>query len=290
MGAFLAYLEAGLVSGSIYSLIAIGMSLLMVVSDVIHFAYGEIVVFSMYVCWLVFGATGSLLLGALAAIATAVVFNLLLEPCLRPLREKRLLTETMVMTIAVGLILTEIMGRFLNAGLPIAFPASIVGGGWAFSMDLLRVTLADLAAILATVLLLGGLAWFLFKTSKGKALRAIAHNIGVARILGIPIKRGTRQSFLIAGLMSGVTAVLFVLTLGIASSELGEHVTFKGLAVMMLGGMGNLRGAVFGGYLLGILECLVRGYFIGDWVDAIAMGCIMLVIIIKPDGLFGAAK
>ena len=64
MGALLAYLASGLVAGSIYSLIAIGMSLLMVVSDVIHFAYGEIVVISMYICWLVFNATGSLLLGA----------------------------------------------------------------------------------------------------------------------------------------------------------------------------------------------------------------------------------
>ena len=66
--------------------------------------------------------------------------------------------------------------------------------------------------------------------------------------------------------MSGVTPFFLFLPWESPPPGLGEHVTFKGLAVMMLGGMGHLKGAVFGGYLLGIIECLVRGYFIGDWV------------------------
>ncbi len=108
-------------------------------------------------------------------------------------------------------------------------------------------------------------------------------------MLGIPLKKSTVLSFLIAGLMSGATAILFVLTVGVATPSLGEHVTFKGMAVMMLGGMGSLKGAVAGGFLLGLIECLVRGYFIGDWVDAIAMGAIMIIIVVKPSGLFGGA-
>jgi branched-chain amino acid transport system permease protein len=290
MEAFIAYLLAGLVSGSIYSLIAIGMSLLLVVSDVIQFAYGEIVVISMYVFWLILKLTGSYYLSFLASAATSVVLTLFLEPLLRGLREKRLLVESMILTIAVGMILTEMMAQYLNAGMPISFPEAITGGGWDLSFGLIRITAADVYVVLATITLLASLAYFLSKTKQGKAMRAIAYNIQVARLLGIPLRKNTLISFLIAGLLSSVTAALFILTLGAASPELGQHVTFKGLAVMMLGGMGSLKGAVVGGYLLGIIECLVRGYFIGDWVDAIAMGCIMVVIILRPDGLMGNAK
>lgn len=288
MDAFLAYLEAGLVSGSIYSLIAIGMNLLLVVSGVMQFAYGEIVVLSMYLAWLLLKMTGSYVLAFVAASATSVLLTLVVEPLVRSLRERRLVVETMIMTIAIGMILTELMSHFLNAGLPIAFPPSLVGGGRDVSFGLVRITAADVYVVLATLGLLAGLASFLFRTRQGKALRAIAHDIQVARLLGLPLGKSTVLSFLIAGLLSGVTAILFILTIGVASPELGAHVTFKGMAVMLLGGMGSLKGAVAGGYLLGIIEAMVKGYFIGDWVDAIAMACIMLVIILRPAGLLGS--
>jgi len=290
MEALLAYLEAGLVSGSIYSLIAIGMNLLLVVSDVIQFAYGEIVVISMYMCWLILKLSGNYLFAFFGALVTSLILTLLLEPLLRSLREKHLVVETMIMTIAVGMILTEIMAHFLNAGLPIAFPPSVVGGGGEVSFGLIKITAADIYVILGALTLLAGLYYFLFKTKQGKALRAISYNIQVARLLGIPLQKGTTVSFIVAGLMSGVTAVLFILTIGVASPELGGHITFKGMAVMLLGGMGSLKGGIVGGYLLGIIECLVRGYFIGDWVDAIAMGCIMIIIIFRPAGIIGGAR
>jgi len=290
MEALIAYLEAGLVSGSIYSLIAIGMNLLLVVSDVILFAYGEIVVISMYLCWLILKLSGNYLLAFFGALGSSVILTLLVEPLLRGLREKRLVVETLVMTIAVGMILTEIMAYFLNAGLPIAFPPSVVGGGGEASFGLIKIAAADVYVILATLALLVSLYYFLFKTKQGKALRAISYNIQVARLLGIPLQKATSISFIIAGLMSGVTAALFIVTIGVASPELGAHVTFKGMAVMLLGGMGSLKGGVVGGYILGIIECLVRGYFIGDWADAIAMGCIMIIIILRPGGIIGGAR
>jgi branched-chain amino acid transport system permease protein len=289
MEAFIAYFEAGIVSGAIYSLIGIGMNLLLVVSNVVQFAYGEIVVISMYMCWLTLKATGSYALAFTIPLITSMALSLLVEPLLRGLRARKLRTETLVITIAVGLILTETMAVFLNSGLPIAFPAKIVGGGWDTGFGLIRVSAADIYVVTAAVGLMLALLYFLFKTRHGKGLRAIAHNIEAARLLGIPLRRETILSFLIAGFLSGVTAILFVFTIGVATPELGQLVTFKGLAVMMLGGMGSLKGAVFGGLLLGLIECMVRGYFIGDWVDAIAMGCIMIVIIAKPGGLFGEA-
>ena len=288
METFLAHLEAGIVSGSIYSLIAIGMNLLLAVADIIQFAYGEVVVISMYVFWFLLRFSGNYPLAFLGTVATSLILNLFVEPLLRGLRERRLLTETLVMTIAVGMILTEIMSHFLNAGLPVSFPPSIVGGGGEISVGLIKITAADIYVVSATLGLVLGLVFFLFKTRKGKALRAVAHNIQAARLIGIPIRKSTILSFIISGLLSGVTAILFILTLGVATPELGYHVTFKGMAVQLLGGMGSLKGAIAGGLMLGIIECFVRGYFIGDWTDAISMGCIMIVIILRPSGIFGS--
>jgi branched-chain amino acid transport system permease protein len=287
---FIAYAEAGIVSGSIYSLIGIGMNLLVVVSRIFQFAYGEIVVISMYMCWLIYQVTGSFLLGLIAAGAMSVILTMLVEPLLRGLREKRLLTETFIITIAVGLMLTEIMSQYLNAGLPVAFPKTIVGGGWDLSFGLIRVSGADVYVVAASVFFMAGLLFFLFRTRQGRALRAIAHNIQAARLIGIPLRRCVFLSFTIAGLLSGLTAALYILTMGVATPTLGQYITFKGMAVVMIGGMGSLKGAVVGGYLLGLTECMVRGYFIGDWVDAIAMGFIMVMIFVKPAGLFGAAR
>lgn len=290
MEALTAYLLAGLVSGSIYSLIAIGMNLLVMMAGVIQFAYGEIVVVSMYFCWLILQKTGNLALAFLGGVVTSLVFVLSLEPLLRGLRRRRLLVETMVMMIAMGMILTEIMSHYLNAGMPIAFPVDIVGGGWEVSFGLVLIRAADILVLVTAVVLLVGLRMFLFKTKQGKALRAIAFNINMAQILGIPLRINTILSFGLVGFLSGITSLLFVLNIGVASPVLGEHVTFKGIAVALLGGLGSLKGAVLGGLLLGIIECLVRGYFIGDWVDAIAMGFIMFVIILRPNGLMGTTK
>lgn len=211
MEVFIAYLEAGIVSGSIYSLIGIGMNLLLVVSHVFLFAYGEIVVMSMYMAWLIHKITGSFLLAFIGAGAVSLILTLLVEPLLRGLREKRLLTETLVITIAFGMILTDIMSQHLNAGLPIAFPKTIVGGGWDVSFGLIRVTGADVYVVVASVIFMFSLVYFLFKTKQGKALRAMAYNIQAARLLGIPLRKGTLLSFAIAGLLSGLTALLLFL-------------------------------------------------------------------------------
>lgn len=285
-----AYLIAGLVSGAIYSLIGVGMNLLLVVSRVVQFAYGEVVVFGMYICWLIHLLTGSYLLGFLGAVLIAIILTMAIEPLLRGLRERRLMTETMVITIAIGMILTEVMVQYLNHGHPVAFSGKIVGGGWDHIWGLIRITGADIYVVAASIIFTAALVWYLFNTRQGKGLRAIAFNIQAARLLGVPLRKSTLISFLIAGLLSGITGILFIITMGVATPELGAHVTFKGMAVMMLGGMGSLKGAVVGGLLLGLIECLVRGYFIGDWVDAIAMGAIMIVIIVKPGGLMGTAQ
>jgi branched-chain amino acid transport system permease protein len=288
MEAFLAFTLSGIVLGGAYGLLAVGMTLVLLVTGTLHFAYGETVAISMFIGWWVGKITGIPLLILPGTVVSAVLINYLLEPILRRSRERRAFLESMVITIAVAMILTELMSHQFNSGMAVAFPPSLTGNGLEISFGLVKIAVSDLYLLGGVVVTLVALLYFLYKTKQGKGMRAIAQNIDLARVLGIPVSTGATTSFALAGLMAGITGVLLTVTFGTASPDLGQAVTFKGMAIMMLVGMGNLRGAVAGGFILGLIESYTKGYFIGDWADAIAMGIILLVILIRPSGLFGA--
>jgi branched-chain amino acid transport system permease protein len=288
MEIFVAQLISGLITGSIYVLSAIAVTFLMLVAGFIQFAYGEVVVISMYVAWFVFDKTqDNLLLGIPITIGVAILLNILVEPITRRLRERRALYECLILTVAFGMILTEIMSHFFYHGMPIRFPSSLRGGGGVFRWGLIVVSSGSLYVFIGCILVLLSFTYFLYRTKQGKAMRAIAQNSATARLLGIPVNRATTLSFAITGFLAGITAVLFAMTLGFASPPLGGVLSFRALAVMLFAGLGNLKGAVVCGFLLGVIESMTTGYFVGAWTDAIAMGIIMVTIMAKPSGLFG---
>ncbi|MEW5814687.1 MAG: branched-chain amino acid ABC transporter permease, partial [Spirochaetota bacterium] len=129
--------------------------------------------------------------------------------------------------------------------------------------------------------------WLLYKTRPGRAFRAIAEDPAGARLVGIPILKTGLGSYALTGLLGGITAVLLSLLLGSASPGMGEQVSHKVLAVSIIAGLGNLKGGLIIGLLLGILEALVQGYFSGSWSNAIAFVVMLIIILVKPTGVFG---
>lgn len=288
MEIFFAQIIGGLTTGSIYVLAAVSITFLMVVAGFIQFAHGEVIVICMYIAWLVLKVMGDNLAMAIpAAVISATLLSIALEPITRRLRERRSYIECLILTVAFGMILTEIMSHSFYHGMPVSFPSTLRGGGVTFRLGLISVSLSSLYVVIGCVALLLGFTYFLYRTRQGKALRAIAQNIDTARLLGIPVTRGTFLSFAITGIMAGVTAVLLTMTLGFASPHLGGVLSFRALAVMLFAGLGHFKGAVVCGFLLGIIESLTTGYFVGAWTDAIAMGIIMFTIMVRPEGLFG---
>jgi branched-chain amino acid transport system permease protein len=289
MEVLLALLIGGIITGAVYVMATVSVTFLMLVAGFIQFAHGEIVVLAMYVAWLAFSLSAdSLLLSIPAAIAAAVLLTMLLEPLTRRLRQRRASIECLILTVAFGMILTEIMSHFFNHGMPVRFPAILRGGGVTMQFGLITVSLANVGVLMFSVLSLLAFSYFLYHTKRGMAMRAVAINIDTARALGLPVAKATLLSFVLTGFLAGVTAILFAMALGFASAPLGGVVSFKVLAVMLFAGLGNLRGAIFCGLLLGIIESLTTGYFIGAWTDAISMGIIMGTIMLRPSGLFGA--
>jgi branched-chain amino acid transport system permease protein len=130
--------------------------------------------------------------------------------------------------------------------------------------------------------------YLLYRTKQGRAFRAIAQNMFVARLTGIPILRTSIYSYAMAGLLGGITAVFLAMSIGMASARLGDVLTVKVMTVMIFAGLGNLRGGIICAFIIGLVEGFVMGYLPGMWTDAVAFGVMIIGIIIRPEGVFGS--
>jgi branched-chain amino acid transport system permease protein len=291
MEVLIAQVINGLSLGSIYVLLVTGFNLLLLVAMIIHFSYPQVVVFSMYITWVVLKASGdNLILGVLAGISSSVALNLVSAPLFQKVMQKRGevdINSTMVLSMAMGMIITDVLSHSFNNGLPIAFPESLSGSAPAFQLGLISVKTGQIWSLGVGIVAVSAFFFLLYRTRPGRAFRAIAEDPSGARLVGIPIVRTGLYSYALSGVLGGLIAVLLAMLLGSASPGLGEQVAHKVLAVSIIAGLGNLVGGLVVGLLLGILEALVQGYISGSWSNAIAFVIMLVVILVKPKGLFG---
>lgn len=289
MEVFVAQVISGLAIGSTYALIVVGLNLILLVRGVIHFAYAHFTVFSMYVAWLVLGQTNNnLALAIPAGIVCAILLTALTEPVFRPLSLRHAFMETVIAAIGIAIVLTEIMSHFINHGRPITFPASLVGGGATIKLGMIVFSLGHIYTLLGSIGAMIILLYFLYRNKEGRAFRAMAQDTNIARLIGIPFKKTGICSFAICGMLGGITGLFMAMTLGMASPSLGDNLAIKALALVLFAGMGNLKGGVICALAVGLIEALTMAYLPGGWTDAIVFGAIMMVILLRPQGLFGA--
>jgi branched-chain amino acid transport system permease protein len=287
MEAFISYLISGIQLGVLYGIVAIGFNLLILVTGILNFSYSNLLVLSMYAGWLILEATNSIMLAAAGTILSGVLINAVLTPLFLPFIKKRMHLEALVISIGISLISVEIMSHWLNLGLPIAFPRSIQMSDSAIKFGLASVGIGKLMSLLAGIVLLVVFFQFLYKSKQGRILRAVAQDSEVAAMLGISIPKTMLFSFALGGLLAGVVAILMAISLGSASSELGDNITLMCLAMLFLAGIGNLKGGLICAIFVGIVEGMVMGYLPGDWTKAFAFSVILAVLLFKPEGIFG---
>jgi branched-chain amino acid transport system permease protein len=289
MEIFVAQVINGLAIGSIYALVSVGINLLALVRGIVHFAYAHIMVLSMFVSWLVLDLTNNnFALAVPAGILFAILLAVATEPLFRPLVQRKALLETMILAMGIAIIINDLISHHLNHGIPISFPSGMVGGGAYVHAGPIFFTLAHVYTIIGSIAAVIGLLYFLYHHKEGRAFRAIAQDLDKARLLGIPVNRAGIYSFAISGLLAGITGLFLAMILGSASSSLGDSLAIKAIIVALFAGMGNLKGGVICALAIGLLEALAAAYLPGQWTDAIVFGTIMIVIILKPQGVFGA--
>lgn len=289
MEVFFAQLISGIALGGTYALLVTGMNLMLLVARIYHFAYPHIVVMSMYVSWMVLQATGdNLVLGILAAIASAVGMSIATEGFFRGTTKRGATMMSVFMAIGMALIITDTQSHAIHGGAPISFPVALSGKEALIKYGIATINAGQLAAILGCVGAVAGLMYLLYRTKQGRAFRAIAQNMFVARLTGIPILRTSIYSYAMAGLLGGITAVFLAMSIGMASARLGDVLTVKVMTVMIFAGLGNLRGGIICAFIIGLVEGFVMGYLPGMWTDAVAFGVMIIGIIIRPEGVFGS--
>ncbi|BAH42652.1 MULTISPECIES: branched-chain amino acid ABC transporter permease [Brevibacillus] len=277
----------GLTVGSTYSLIALGYTLIFGVLGIINMAHGQIFIFGSLV-GLVLMTSLNMPLGValIVAIVISAILGLVLEYiALRPLRKKNVPhLASLISTIGFAILMEEAMHKFFGADSR-AFPQSF--GDTTFDLGLVQIRSVDLVILGISVLLMFVLHFWIQKTKMGKAIRATAENTDTANILGINTNMVIVVTVMLASALGGIAGILIGMAYSALIPTMGMTLGFKGLAVLILGGVGSIPGAMVCGVLLGIIEVFTVAYGDSSYRDAVAFGLIILILLLKPEGLFG---
>lgn len=283
MDALMQFVFSGVTVGAVYALVALGFTLIYNASDVVNFAQGEFVMLGGMITVFAHQAGLPLSLAALTAIvATAVLGVALNKLAIEPARGAPVVS-LIIITIGASILIRGAAQIVFDKQLH-RFPA--------FSGDApIRVMGAtilpqSLWVIAGAVAVFAGLWLFFTRTLIGKAVLATANNRLAAQLVGINTRWVMTLSFAVSAAIGALAGVL-ITPITLVSYDVGVALALKGFAAAMLGGMGNPRGALAGGLLLGLFEALTAGYISSHYKDAVAFVVILGVLFLKPQGLFG---
>jgi branched-chain amino acid transport system permease protein len=275
----------GLMLGASYSLIAIGYTLIFGVLNLLYFAHGEVFMVGAFVgLYLVIFAGANIYVAMLGAmIACGALGILAFFVSVRPVRKDRPLAP-LISTIGLTIVLQN-LAVYILGGQQVAFPETIRQELY----QLGPVTISSVQIfILATAVTLMVLLWLLIERTKmGRAIRATAENHETAALLGVDVNRVVLVTFMIGSGIAGIAGVLDGIKNSGISPFMGLAAAVKGLIVMLLGGLGNVPGAMVAGLLLGMIEILSAAYIGTTERDFFSFLILILILLYRPTGLFG---
>jgi branched-chain amino acid transport system permease protein len=274
--------------GSLYALIALGVTLVYTVMDMMNFAHGEFIMISAYAIYLLAGIPFGLAVGG--ALVTGVAIATLAErAAFRPLRGREPAAQ-LVTSLAVAAVLQNVISVAVNArAQSVATPAWLAESTQVGSISVPNLEFVTVALCAAIVF---GLGWLLYRTQAGLGMRAAAENFEMARLLGVRANRVIGLSFAISGALAAIVAVLLVLQTGQVSPTMGLTPVLVGFVAVVIGGFGRIFGAALGGLLLGAASALLAAYLpasLAPFRDAIVFSLPIAILIFRPEGLLGSA-
>lgn len=282
--AFLSYLISGLGLGSVYAIIALGYSMVYGIAKMLNFAHGDIIMVGAYVAYFLIGSYNMpAIVGLLASIIICTLLGVLIERlAYKPLRQA---TSLAVLITAIG------VSYFLqNAALLLwgsdtkIFPTVIDGS---LNLGALSISYTTIVTILACVVIVLGLSWFINNTKTGRAMRACSEDKGAASLMGINANKMISLTFAIGSGLAAVASVLLCAAYPSVYPTLGSMPGIRAFTAAVFGGIGSIPGAFIGGLLLGVIENLAKAYISTQLSDAIVFGVLIVVLLIKPTGLLG---
>ncbi|WP_041421390.1 branched-chain amino acid ABC transporter permease [Sideroxydans lithotrophicus] len=290
----------GLVQGSVYALVALGYTMVYGILGLINFAHGEVVMIGAMIALTVLQsllATAvapvlAVLVSLLAAMAVCMALGYTIERvAYRPLRNAPRLAP-LITAIGVSIVLQNlammIWGREYHS-FPLPFDNASHQLGGAIVNDV------QIGIVVIALVIMAGLMWLVHQTRMGRAMRAVAENPAAATLMGVDINSVISFTFMLGSALAAIAGFMVSANYGIVHYYMGFMLGLKAFTAAVLGGIGNLRGAMVGGVLLGLIESLGAGYigdltggFLGsNYQDVFAFFVLIAVLIFRPSGLLG---
>ena len=274
--------------GSVYALFALGFTLVFGVLGVINLSHGAIFMIGAYAALQVVTKLGFPLWASLiAAFFVAGGFGLLIDVwVLKPLRQRNAPhLIPMIATIGLAIFFNNASQGLFGAE-NLRFPSDLVPDQQLYFWGV-QISVLEVAIIVLSFALMAGLLIVMRKTQLGRALRAIAESPKAAALLGINVEGLFYLTSFTAAALGGVSGVLIALYSNAVYPLMGQPMLHKGIAVIILGGMGDIRGALIGGLFLGFAEVMAVAYIGSTMRDAVAFGLLFIVLLLRPQGMFG---
>ena len=284
---FLSYLISGISLGSVYAIIALGYTMVYGIAKMLNFAHGDVIMVGAYISFCTTSYLGlSPLVSVLLAIVVCTVLGIVIERlAYKPLRQAPALA---VLITAIG------VSYFLqNAALLIwgssSKTFSSVVGDWSIKLfnDQLTITGVTLVTVLACVVIMVALTLFTTKTKLGTAMRAVSEDKGAAQLMGISVNSTISLTFAIGSGLAAIAGVLLCSAYPMLMPTTGSMPGIKAFTAAVFGGIGSIPGAMIGGILLGIIEIFAKAYISTQLSDAVVFAVLIVVLLVKPDGLLG---
>jgi len=279
----------GIVLGSMYALIAQGYTLVFGVLDKLNFAHSEIFMLGGFITVASVALGAPLAITFLITIAISGLIGLVVELVgFRKFRSRDAHITAALSSFAIGLVIIDLTQKAWGTeSVPIALPDELRIA----SIEILgiRLVLVKLAILALSLALMFVLHLVVVRTGLGRSIRAVAESAADAALYGINVTRVTQLVFFIASALAGVAGMALAVRTGYANTETGFSFGLKALAIMAIGGMGDLRGAFLGGLLVGVLEALAFQWALGQLADVAVWVFMICVLLVRPAGLFGTA-
>jgi branched-chain amino acid transport system permease protein len=288
-------------TGSIYALFAVGYTLVFGILDILNLAHSAVFMFGAALTYsLVVNHGLSFPVACGLGIAASALMGLVIEyVCLRPLRRRQAPPiAALISTIGLALVIVAAVEQgtpssifrwlWVDGANSVSFQAGTFPNPiWHVGDLTLEATKVVIIPITVVLMLL--LAYVMRYTQVGRGLRAVAENPRAARLMGLDVDRMISLTLVISSALGGLAGILFGVALGDISPYIGrDYVEVRGLAVIVLGGMGSIPGAVVGGYLLGVVEVLTLVTLGSSTSGGVAFAALFLMLVLRPQGLFGA--
>jgi branched-chain amino acid transport system permease protein len=289
----------GISNGAIWALIAIGYTLVYGIIELINFAHGDVFMIGSFVAvglWGTFGLTAStgtigLIAGLVATLVVAMALcgslNVLIERvAYRPLRGAPKLAA-LITAVGFSFILQNV-GLLWRGGSPQSVPDLINQGATVFSISGVQIQRGYILALGLMIPLVLGLGWFISNTRLGRAMRATAQDPEAARLMGINVNLTISMTFLLGGMLAGAAGLVYALYQTNIWYFQGFKAGLIAFTAAVMGGIGNVRGAVLGGLIIGVIQAFadnrIKG---GEWTEAIVFAYLIMIMVFRPRGLLG---